>query len=178
MQPKAMRLTFSPDVPKRVCCTSAFLYRGISIGFRVARDIRAATTGSTSDAAQPEGVSGNAEADVAAAHRQMIRGMLERNTDLLEELLDESYALEHITGYVQPKREWIADIGSGRMRYHSEQERSTSAEVTGDNAVLVGRSVVDATIRGSRGTWDLQLTTQYERIDGRWVAMRTVARTY
>jgi hypothetical protein len=43
---------------------------------------------------------------------------------------------------------------------------------------VVGKDVVDATIWGSRGTWNLQLTTRYERRDGEWIALKTVARTF
>jgi hypothetical protein len=118
------------------------------------------------------------EAEVIAAYRDMYRGMLEQDTHLLDELLDDEYTLEHMTGYVQPKREWLQHIASGRMRYHSERETSTGVTITGDGAVLVGRSVVDATIWGGRGTWRLQLTTRYERRDGQWLAVDTVATTY
>jgi len=44
--------------------------------------------------------------------------------------------------------------------------------------VLVGRAVVDATIWGSRGTCNLQLTTTYERRGGDWSAVDTVATTF
>lgn len=93
----------------------------------------------------------------------MCRAMLDRRTDRLDPLLDDQYSLTHITGYRQPKREWLSAIDSDEMRYHSAQERSVTIDVTGDTAVLVGRSVVTATIYGARGTWNLQLTTNYTR---------------
>ena len=117
-------------------------------------------------------------ADLLEAHRALWRGMLERDVDLLDGLLDDAYTLTHMTGYEQPKAEWLADVESGRMRYHSTRPPSTSVDVTGDRAVVVGRDVVDATIWGSRGTWNLQLTTTYQRHDGDWTALRTVATTY
>jgi hypothetical protein len=153
-------------------------YRGISIGFRVARTATDASSTAPANAEPTAGATDEAVADVTAAQRQMIRGMLESDTDLLDELLDDSYTLEHITGYVQPKGEWLQDIEAGRMRYHSAQERSTRVEITGDTAVVVGRSIVDATIGAGRGTWNLQLTTEYQRIGGRWLALRTVATTF
>ena len=108
----------------------------------------------------------------------MYRGMIERDTSLLDDLLDSAYTLTHMTGYRQPRKEWLQQIDSGEMQYHSAQPRSTSVEVIGDTAVLVGRDVVDATIWGGRGTWNLQLTTTYERRDGAWIAVRTVATTF
>jgi hypothetical protein len=64
------------------------------------------------------------------------------------------------------------------MRYHAADEKSVTVEVTGTHAKLVGQSVVDATIYGSRGRWNLQLTTDYEKQGDRWIALRTVATTF
>jgi hypothetical protein len=64
------------------------------------------------------------------------------------------------------------------MHYHSAQQRSASVEVDADTAVLVGRSFVDATIWSARGTWHLQLTTEYQQQHGQWRAMRTVATAF
>jgi hypothetical protein len=118
------------------------------------------------------------EAEVVEAYRAMYQGMLDRATDLLDNLLDSGYTLTHMTGYRQSRKEWLQQIHSGEMQYHSAQPRGTSVEVTGDTAVLIGRDVVDATIWGSRGTWNLLLTTTYERRDGAWIALRTDATTF
>lgn len=108
---------------------------------------------------------------VVDPHRAMYRGMLDRDTALLDEFLAADYRLTHMTGgFVQPKREWLEQIDSGRMRHHSAQPRSTTVDLADDTAVLVGRDVVDATIWGSRGTWHLQLITTYQRRDGARIA--------
>lgn len=119
-----------------------------------------------------------AQAQSVNAYREMYRAMLEGRTDRLDLLLDDQYSLTHITGYRQPKREWLAAIESGEMRYHAAEERSVTVDVTGNRAVLVGRSAVTATIYGAHGTWNLQLTTDYERKDRTWITTRTVATTF
>ncbi|MET0420038.1 MAG: nuclear transport factor 2 family protein [Actinoplanes sp.] len=78
-----------------------------------------------------------AETEVVEAYRAMYRGMLERDTDLLDDLLDSGYTLTHMTGYRQSRKEWLQQIDSGEMRYHSARPHSTSVAVTGDTAVLV-----------------------------------------
>ncbi len=115
---------------------------------------------------------------ITTAHREMYRAMLSGRTDQLAPLLDDGYVLTHMTGFRQPKREWLAAIESGEMRYHAAEEESVRVEVSRDTAVLVSRSVVTATIYGARGTWNLQLTTRYERRRGAWIAKSTVATTY
>jgi hypothetical protein len=122
--------------------------------------------------------SSEAQAEVVEAYRAMYRGLLERDTGLLDGLLDSEYTLTHMTGYRQSRQEWLQQVDSGEMRYHSARPVSTSVEITGDTAVLVGNDVVDATIWGGQGTWNLQLTTTYQHRDGAWLALRTVATTF
>lgn len=118
------------------------------------------------------------EAQVLRVYREMYQAMLDRRIDRLDPLLDDKYSLRHITGYEQPKKEWLAAIESGQMQYHSAKEKSVKVDITGDTAVLVGRNVVTATIHGARGTWNLLLTTNYTRKKGKWIATRTVATTF
>jgi hypothetical protein len=138
-----------------------------------ATSITAANKGSSSVTNSDE-----EKARILAAHRAMYRAMLGGRTAELGALLDDGYSLTHITGYRQPKREWLGAIDSGEMRYHSEQENSVTIEVSDATALLVARSVVTATIFGARGTWNLQLTTTYARKADKWMAMRTVATTF
>jgi hypothetical protein len=112
------------------------------------------------------------------AFRNMARTMVDARTDALASLLDDEFTLVHMNGRAQTKREWLSAIDSGQMRYHTAQERSVTVTVTGHTAVLVGRSFVTATICGASGTWDLQLTTDYARKNGNWIAIRTVATTF
>jgi hypothetical protein len=112
------------------------------------------------------------------AFLKMVRTMVNARTDELGTLLDGGFTLVHMTGRAHTKREWLSAIDSGQMRYHAAQERSVTVTVTGDTAVLVARSLVTATIYSARGTWNLQLTTDYTRRNGNWIAMRTVATTF
>ncbi|WP_404373236.1 nuclear transport factor 2 family protein [Corallococcus coralloides] len=118
------------------------------------------------------------EAHLKEAYRQMIKAMLDRHVAELDALLAGEFTLTHMTGYRQPKREWLEAVRTGQMRYHAAEEKSVDVNVAGDTAVLVGRSVVTATIYGARGTWNLQLTTRYRRQDNRWIAVDTIASTF
>ena len=118
------------------------------------------------------------EAQLREAYRQMIKAMLDRRVGELDALLAGEFTLTHMTGYRQPKREWLEAVRSGQMRYHAAEEKSVDVNVTGDTPVLVGRSVVTATIYGARGIWNLQLTTRYRRQHDRWIAVDTIAATF
>ena len=112
------------------------------------------------------------------AHRQMVRAMLDQRLGTLDALLADGFTLTHMTGYRQPKREWLQAIRSGEMRYHGGTEVSVVARRSGDAWVVLGRDVVDATIYGARGRWNLQLTTRLQQHNGHWLAVETVATTF
>jgi hypothetical protein len=112
---------------------------------------------------------------VRAAWAEQREAMVAADTTALEALLDEEFTLTHMTGYVQPKREWLEAIDDGEMQYHSVQDVETRVEGDVDAPVLTAQTRTLATIWGSRATWRLQLRIEYA-LDGQdWVAVRTVA---
>jgi len=121
------------------------------------------------------------DTDVAAIEavvRDVVRAMLGADVPPLGAMLDANFTLTHITGVVQPRGDWLADIGARRMVYHSAQEVSLSTRRSGDTAAVIARHAVDATIYGGRGRWNLQLAADLVRRDERWVLTRMVATTF
>jgi hypothetical protein len=83
-----------------------------------------------------------------------------------------------MTGYVQPKEEWLSQMREGRFIYHTIDEKSMTLDIEGDTARLVVRTVTDATVYGTRANWRLQLATDYAREGDTWATLRTVATTW
>jgi len=117
-------------------------------------------------------------AEILDNYRAQLRAMVDGDTVTLAELLTEDFSLTHMTGYFQPKQEWLAQMRAGQFVYHDAQERDVSLHVDGDTARLVGRITTDATVYGARAKWPLQLTMDYTRADGRWLASRSEATTW
>ncbi|MEL4506072.1 nuclear transport factor 2 family protein [Luteococcus sp. H138] len=117
-------------------------------------------------------------AEVQTAYRELYEAMVAADTTRLDALLDESFTLTHMTGLVQPKRDWLAAIASGQMRYHATQEASVRVKVSGEQAQLVGQNHTDATIYGSHAVWPLQLTIDYAERGRQWIALNAVATTF
>ncbi len=110
--------------------------------------------------------------------RQLTLKMIEMETVEINKLLDTHFTLTHITGYVQPKDEWLSEIESERMKYYSYNEVKTSVEIEGDRATFVGQNLLDARIWGTRNTWRLQQTMQLEKRNGKWIILKSVATTF
>lgn len=117
-------------------------------------------------------------AEVIAAYRAQLRATAEGDTTALDVLLDDTFTLTHVTGTEQPKAEWLARLGAGRLVCHGIEEKTVTVDVDGDTARLVGRIVTDATVDGTHTNWRLQLTTNYARAGESWIALRSVARSW
>jgi hypothetical protein len=116
--------------------------------------------------------------NIQIAYQTQLRAMTKGDTVTLASLLDEGFSLTHITGYRQPKAEWLAQMRMGQFVYHRISERTVSIDVRGQNGRLVGRLVTDATIYGTRANWRLQLAIDCTLRAGQWIALRSVASTW
>ncbi len=101
--------------------------------------------------------------------------MLDGNTDALDDLLADGCTLTHITGYVQPKDEWLSQMGAGQFLYHGIEDKRVTVEVEGSTARVFGRFIIDATVYGTRANWQLQMTMDYARQGDTWSVVRSAA---
>lgn len=118
------------------------------------------------------------ENDVLQAFEAQLAAMKRGDTDTLDRLLDGDFTLTHITGYRQPKAEWLSQMRAGQFRYHHIETRSVQVDLQDGKARLVGRVVTDATVYGSRAAWRLQLALDYRLVDGDWLAESSIATTW
>lgn len=120
----------------------------------------------------------NNKSGVLDVTRQLTQLMIDKNTVAMDKILDPHFTLTHITGYVQSKDEWYAEIENERMKYFSYREVKTSVKIDGDKATFVGQNILDARIWGSRNNWRLQQTMHLEKRGGKWIIMKSVATTF
>ncbi|MFF2131240.1 nuclear transport factor 2 family protein [Streptomyces olivochromogenes] len=116
--------------------------------------------------------------DILQVHHAYLDAMVEGDTQSLDDLLDDGFFLTHMTGYVQPKAEWLAQMRAGQFVYHSIDEVDTALDIDGGTARLTVRTKTDAKVYGSRADWRLLLATDYARGGDAWIPMRTVATTW
>lgn len=115
---------------------------------------------------------------VRSVYERERRAMLDGDAAALGELLAESFTLTHMTGYRQQRAEWLRDVETGQMTYHSMVDVSVDVALDGDTAVVDARTRTEATIWGAHGTWRLQLRTAYEQTPRGWLARETIASTW
>lgn len=117
-------------------------------------------------------------AAVRANYQAQRDAMVAGDADALGALLTDGFTLTHMTGYRQPKAQWLADVASGAMAYHAIDDVAVSVDFDGDTPVVTAHTRTEATIWGGHGTWPLRLRIHFARIGGSWLASDTVASTW
>ena len=109
----------------------------------------------------------------------MYQAMVEKDMDVLDELLDETMVLVHMTGRRQDKKSYMESIADGTLNYFSEETENIEVSVDGDHAAMTGQSRVEAAVYGGgRGWWNLQLAMKLAKRDGVWRFTEGRASTY
>ena len=117
--------------------------------------------------------------EIKQRYEKMCSAMIKKDREALENVLDDSYVLVHMTGMRQSKSEFINAVMDGTLNYYSAVHESESVDITGDTAVVVGRSYVQAAVfGGGKHYWHLQQTGSLKKTDGQWKITRSVASTY
>jgi hypothetical protein len=116
---------------------------------------------------------------LADRYRQLYDGMITKDKTLLDEVLDDSFVLAHMTGLQQSKKAFIAAVEDGTLNYFSAQHQSIQVSVQQNMAALVGQSLVQAAVfGGGQHTWRLQLGCKLVQKDGTWRITEARASTY
>ncbi|MFJ6992115.1 nuclear transport factor 2 family protein [Limosilactobacillus mucosae] len=113
-------------------------------------------------------------------YRQENQAMVDKDIVKLNEILSPSMQLQHMTGYMQPKLEWIDQIQNGEMKYFSSiEENIKEIVIEGNSASLIGQNKVMASVWGSQvATWPLQMKMEFAKSNGKWTIANQIASTY
>ncbi len=86
------------------------------------------------------------ETAVKNAYIKMCEAMIAKDETGLNEVLDDSFVLVHMTGMRQNKQEFIRAVSGGTLNYFSARHDEILAQVNGDTALLTGRTYVAAAV--------------------------------
>ena len=112
-------------------------------------------------------------------YRQMYLGMVEKDRDILSEVLDDSFVLVHMTGMRQSKAAFIRAVEDGTLNYYSANHQRMETNVSGGQAELIGQSAVNAAVFGGGShTWRLQLKLKLVQRADSWKITEAKASTY
>lgn len=116
---------------------------------------------------------------IRALYREYWRCMIAKDADGLRAILAEDYSLLHMTGVQQSAEVFLRGLLDGTFHYYAAEHDSIDVQVSGDQAVMVGKSRVLAAVYGGRKhLWRLRGDFTLRREQGVWKLTGSRASTY
>lgn len=96
--------------------------------------------------------------------------MVAAQVNELGRILAPDFCLVHMTGYVQPKGEWLTVVSKGDFNYHAIEvdQSSLAVEINLHSAELTGHGIFDATINRMHHPWRMQFCITLVRQENQW----------
>ena len=110
----------------------------------------------------------NEEEIVLNRYKEMQTAMCDKDEATLNDVIKEGTTFTHMSGMVQTKEEYIADIIAGRLDYQSYTIDNPIITIENNRAILKARVSLTANAYGAQGTYPFNVTAYFERIDGKW----------
>ncbi len=97
------------------------------------------------------------------------QALVDKDFDVLSEIILDDYELVHMSGKTQSKAEFIGEVMDGTLNYFkSEIIDPTILWDDDENASLVGDVTLTAKVYGIDGKWTLDTVVNFVKIDGKW----------
>lgn len=95
--------------------------------------------------------------------------MIEKNLDMLNEILKDNYTLTHMSGKTQTKQEYIDEIMDGTLNYYkSTIDNPEITIIENTKAIFKANVTLEAKVYGIKGTWTLHSEQTMEKINDKW----------
>ncbi|WP_226555068.1 nuclear transport factor 2 family protein [Priestia aryabhattai] len=113
--------------------------------------------------------------NISSIYQQIDEAMVNKDTDILDNILDDGYILVHITGYHQDKQEWLEKIENEEMKYYKTMPQRTTITIDSNTAILDCDTKIDARIYGFRRIWGMKMKMNFEKRGGSWRPVKAIA---
>ncbi len=112
-------------------------------------------------------------------YENMYQFMIRKNTDNLAKILSDEFTLQHMTGMVQKKQEFLKAVRQGVLNYFAADHEKIDVQIAEDYAKLIGDSqVLAAVFGGGRHTWRLRQTISCKKVNDTWVMEKSIVSVY
>ena len=105
--------------------------------------------------------------------------MINKDAEGLRSIMSSYYYILHMTGVKQSAEVFIKGLLDGTFNYYSADHDEVSVNITGDSAIMVGKSrVLAAVYGGGRHSWRLQGDFTLRKENDGWKLTSSRASTY
>lgn len=104
---------------------------------------------------------------------------INKNMDLLDNILSDDYVLVHMTGMEQSKKEYMESVKTEELEYFESIHESIEVNIDGDFATIIGKTKTLASpFHSSKSWWRLRQDLEAKKINKKWVLTHSKASTY
>ena len=100
--------------------------------------------------------------------RKMQDAMIDKDMDLLRQLISDNAKFVHMSGAVQSKEEYLKDIETGRLDYRKTVLKDVDVEINEDKAVITCTAYLTARAYGASGTFPMNVSSTYQKNGDTW----------
>ena len=109
------------------------------------------------------------QTEVLFAQASYCQAMCDADIDALRALVAADKTFAHMSGRVQTREEYFADIANGSLNYFTIGMEDPAVTVSGNHATVQYTAVLNANAYGARGTYRMSGAHAWEKRGGAWV---------
>lgn len=112
----------------------------------------------------------NEEVEVLYTQSRYCQAMVDADLDTMKEIVPNDVTFTHMSGMVQTRNEYFADIKNGRLNYYNIGIENPKIKVNGDTATITYTSILDANAYGAKGVYRMSGTHRLKKVDDKWLS--------
>lgn len=104
---------------------------------------------------------------------------INKDIELINQILSEDYVLIHMTGKKQSKQDYINSVKNGELKYYESVHESIDININGDEATLIGKTKTLASpFEFGKTWWNLKQDMLLKKENGIWMIKKSKASAY
>ena len=101
-----------------------------------------------------------------------IQAIIKKDKSRMEEFLDSSFVLVHMSGNEEPKNQFISDVMGGVLNYFHSKIINPKIKINNNSGEMVVNVNLDAKVYGMKGNWTLHSKNIFQKKNGKWYFVR------
>ena len=114
----------------------------------------------------------NQETELLNCFINFIQALISKDKAAIQDFLDPSFVLIHMSGNNEPKDNFINDVMGGVLNYFHSKIIEPKIKISNDNAEMNVDVNFDAKVYGAKGNWTLHSNNIFKKKGGKWYFIR------
>lgn len=102
-------------------------------------------------------------------YKEMQYAMINKDINILDEIVKDGTVFTHMSGKVQTKEEYFEDIRIGKLNYKSYKLEKPKIKIERNKAILNAIVTLTANAYGAEDSWPFNVNAYFEKINGNWI---------